>query len=42
MAEVVGPIAQELAGDGPPPPTADTVRIFEVRGLVLPRAQIAV
>jgi hypothetical protein len=42
MAEVVGPIARELAGDAPAPPTADTVRTFEVRGLVLPRARIAV
>jgi hypothetical protein len=42
MAEVVGPIARELAGDAPPPPTADTIRTFEVRGLVLPRSQIAV
>ncbi|UOY03328.1 hypothetical protein [Blastococcus sp. PRF04-17] len=40
--EIVGPIARELTGDAPPPSSADTARTFEVRGLVLPRAQIAV
>ncbi len=38
--EVVGPVVAELAGGEPPP--VDGVTEFEVRGLVLPRAGVAV
>jgi hypothetical protein len=42
MAEVVGPVLRELAGDSPAPPSVDGRQPFAVRGLVLPRAPIAV
>jgi hypothetical protein len=38
--EVVGPVMAELAGGGPP--ALDGVTEFDVRGLVLPRAGVAV
>jgi hypothetical protein len=42
MADVVGPVVRELTGDAPAPDDAPTERPFEVRGLVLPAARIAV
>ncbi len=42
MADVVGPIMRELSGDGAPQDTTQAEQPFDVRGLVLARAQIAV
>jgi len=41
-SEVLGPIMAQLSGGQPPPPTGQTSTEFDVRGLVIPQADVVI
>ena len=41
-ADIVFPLMRELAGDQPAPPIEQATEVFEVHGLVIPRAGILI